>query len=122
MARAGVTIVEIMVALVILTIGVLGLVTTTTTVTRISGRGQRAAQAAIFARQTLDSLRGHACALSAGLSGTNQLVRAGVTLARNHWAVVIRNSDGRDVRDSMTYLGSNGETRFAILETGESCR
>lgn len=121
-ARAGITIVEVLVALVILTVGVLGLVTTTTLVTRMSVQGQRAAQAAIYAQQTLDSVRAGVCGISAGLTGTNQLTRAGVVLATNHWAVLIRNADGRDVRDSLTYPGTNGATRFAIIETGESCR
>jgi Tfp pilus assembly protein PilV len=121
-SRAGVTIVEVLVSLVILTMGVLGFVTTATLVTRMSGRGQRAAQAAIYAQQTLDSVRTSVCAISTGLTGTNQLTRAGVVLATNHWTVVVRNADGRDVRDSLTYPGTNGATRFAIIETGESCR
>ncbi|HET6345602.1 MAG TPA: prepilin-type N-terminal cleavage/methylation domain-containing protein, partial [Myxococcota bacterium] len=56
-ARAGFTLVEVLVAVVVLGIGVLALVGSSAMVTRMIGRGQMGTRAAQVASKRLDSLR-----------------------------------------------------------------
>lgn len=81
----GFTLVELLIALVILSVGLLGLVTTSALVTRMIGRGQRSADAALFAARRLERLRAGGCAAAAGVAGSDTLFRGTTWEAINRW-------------------------------------
>lgn len=84
---SGFTLVELLVALTILSVGLLGLVVTSALVTRMIGRGQRSANAALFASRRLERLRAGGCAAGAGLVGSDTLFRGTTWEAVNQWTV-----------------------------------
>jgi prepilin-type N-terminal cleavage/methylation domain-containing protein len=84
---SGFTLVELLIALIMLSVGLLGLVTTSALVTRMIGRGQRSADAALFAARRLERLRAGGCAATEGLGNSDTLFRGTTWEAINRWTV-----------------------------------
>jgi type IV pilus modification protein PilV len=94
-ARAGFTIVELLVALMIIAVGMLGLAATAGSVTRMMGGAKRQVLAATIAQTRLERLRSSPCAsIVSGADTTRGII--------NKWTVsaVVR---GVNVTDSVTF-------------------
>jgi prepilin-type N-terminal cleavage/methylation domain-containing protein len=83
----GFTLVELLIALIILSVGLLGLVTTSALVTRMIARGQRSADAALFAARRLERLRAGGCSGAESRAGSDTLFRGSTWVASNRWTV-----------------------------------
>jgi Tfp pilus assembly protein PilV len=70
--RAGVSIIEVLIACVLLTVAVLGIVGAATSISKQTGNSRRQIQAAGMAQQRLDSLRSLPCSGMASGSATRQ--------------------------------------------------
>jgi prepilin-type N-terminal cleavage/methylation domain-containing protein len=119
--RAGVTLVEIMVAVVVLAIGILALTGSSAMVTRMIGRGKVETHAALRASRRVELLRLAAGStsprcLSPNFGSGGPLRIDGLS---ESWIVA---SEGkvRRVRVTVSYLTLRG-TRSAVLETGIDC-
>ncbi|MDQ3696939.1 MAG: prepilin-type N-terminal cleavage/methylation domain-containing protein [Gemmatimonadota bacterium] len=66
LARAGFTVVEVIVAIMILTVGVLGLASTAATVTRMMGSAEIESDAATIATARFETLRATRCPVASG--------------------------------------------------------
>jgi len=104
---SGFTLVELLVALIILSVGLLGLVSTGALVTRMIGRGQRSADAALFAARRLERLRAGGCA-TGGLGGSDTLFRGTTWEAINRWTGTDL-SRGRHHLDIITTVNGPGD-------------
>ena len=101
-ARAGFTLVELIVAILILTVGILGLAGTSAVITRQMGGGSRTTVASTIAQSRFDSLASVTCTtLASGGTTSGTTSARGVTEA---WNVV----DGNDVKivtDTVRIIG-----------------
>jgi Tfp pilus assembly protein PilV len=84
--RAGITLVEIMIAVTVLSIGVLGLATTASYVSMQMGGGSQQTNAANVAQTVYDSLAARPCATLSNGSGTKNRVNVAWTVADSGFA------------------------------------
>ena len=119
--RAGLTLVEVLVAVVVLGIGVLALTGSSAMVTRMIGHGKVETHAALRASRRVELLRVAAgstsprCA-SPDFAAGGPLIVEGLS---ESW-VVAPVGKVRRVRVTVSYLTIRG-TRSAVLETGIEC-
>jgi len=120
-SRAGLTLIEVLLAVVVLTIGIVALAGGTGLVTRMIGRGKVETRAAQAASRRMEALRLAAysttprCTAVAFASG-GPVMEGGVS---ESW-VVPSAGRVRAVRVTVTYLTVRGP-RSASLETGIEC-
>ena len=112
-ARAGFTLVELLVALMIFAVGMLGLAATAGSVTRMMGGARRQTIAAQVAQSRIEKLRASPCT---ALTGGTETVR-GVT---NIWTVTAV-PRGVNVTDSVVFATARGATRSRVYKTTLSC-
>ena len=119
--RAGLTLVEVLVAVVVLGIGILALTGSSAMVTRMIGRGKAETHAALRASRRVELLRLEARSTSPRCASPNFTSGGplGIDGLRESWNVA---PDGkvRRVRVTVSYLTIRG-TRSAVLETGIEC-
>jgi prepilin-type N-terminal cleavage/methylation domain-containing protein len=120
-SRAGLTLVEVLVAIVVLGVGVVALAGGSSLVTRMIGRGKVETRAAQVASRRMEALRLLAAAGSPrcnapGFSSGGPSIRDGVT---ESW-IVPSSGRLRRVRVTVTYLTVRGP-RSAALETEIEC-
>jgi len=108
---ARVSLVELMVALVILTFGLLGMAATANSAGRAVERARRMSQSVAQARVTMDSLKGRACRVTGGASGTGP---------GQSWAVRSASNGMRYLLDSVRVVGA-GPTRLFTVEGVALC-
>ena len=113
-ARAGFTIVELIVAIIILTIGVLGLAGSAAVVTRQLGTGNQLTIAAAVAQTRFETLAAQDCANAVG----GPVITRGIT---ENWAVT-GSGQTRVIRDSLSYIVAKRGARFVIHESVIQCR
>lgn len=112
-ARAGVTLVELLVALVLVTIGLLALAGSTAAATSAATRGARQSDAAVVARARMESLAGRRCATIAG--GAHASPRH-----RERWLVVAARAGAKRLRVEVE-IDAPGGARRATLEGTIPC-
>jgi prepilin-type N-terminal cleavage/methylation domain-containing protein len=120
-STAGLTLIEVLIAIVVLGVGILALTGGSSMVTRMIGRGKVETRAAQVASRRLEVLRLAAAASSprctaAAFSSGGPAIHNGVT---ESW-VVPAAGRLRLVRVTVTYLTVRGP-RSAALETGIEC-
>ena len=120
-ARAGFTLVEVLVAVVVLGIGIVALAGSAAMVTRMIGRGQMGTRAAQLASQRLELLRNAAyrtnprCTDASFASG-GPVTAQGVT---ETW--VIQAGTPRIITETVTYRTANGGTHNDVFTTKIGC-
>jgi type IV pilus modification protein PilV len=112
-ARAGFTIVELLVAMMIFAVGMLALAATAGTVTRMMGGAKRQTIASQVAQSRIEQLRSSPCA---SLLGGTETIR-GVT---NFWTVTAV-PRGVNVTDSVVFATARGASRTRVYKTSFSC-
>lgn len=112
-ARAGFTLVELLVAMIIFAVGMLGLAATAGSVTRMMGGAKRQTIAAQVAQSRIERLRAAPCT---SLTSGTETVRG----IKNIWTVqaVTR---GVNVTDSVVFANSRGGTKTRVYKTSFSC-
>ena len=119
--RAGLTLVEILVAVVVLGIGILALTGSSAMVTRMIGRGKVETHAALRASRRVELLR--LAAGSTSLRCASPTFASGGPLRTDglseSW-IVAPEGKVRRVRVTVSYLTIRG-IRSAVLETGVEC-
>ena len=102
--RAGVTIIEVIVAVMVLTIGVLGLAGSAAIVTRMMGSAEIQSDAASVAASRFETLRGTRCPVASGSASSGGI-------AERWSAVQLGNPAYRmyDVVDTVRYSSRNGQ-------------
>lgn len=118
-SRAGLTIVEVMVALMMLTVGVLAIMSTTAFAARTMTRGRAADRAATVAMQRMELLRASIC--TSRSNGADTLMRNGQRLAINSWTVTTAGNNTWNVSLVTTYAGERAKLRTLVSETAVSC-
>jgi prepilin-type N-terminal cleavage/methylation domain-containing protein len=120
-ARAGFTLVEVLVAVVVLGIGIVALAGSAAMVTRMIGRGQMGTRAAQLASQRLERLRNAAyltnprCTDASFASG-GPVTAQGVT---ETW--VIQAGTQRIITETVTYRTANSGTHSDVFTTKIGC-
>jgi prepilin-type N-terminal cleavage/methylation domain-containing protein len=120
-ARAGFTLVEVLVAVVVLGIGIVALAGSAAMVTRMIGRGQMGTRAAQLASQRLELLRNAAyrtnprCTDASFASG-GPVTAQGIT---ETW--VIQAGTLRIITETVTYRTANGGTHSDVFTTKIGC-
>jgi prepilin-type N-terminal cleavage/methylation domain-containing protein len=121
-ARAGFTLVEVLVAVVVLGIGVVALAGSAATVTRMIGRGQMGTRAAQLASQRLELLRNAAyrtnprCTDASFASG-GPVTAQGVT---ETW-IIQAGTVPRVISDTVSYRTATGGTHKDVFTTRIGC-
>jgi prepilin-type N-terminal cleavage/methylation domain-containing protein len=120
-ARAGFTLVEVLVAVVVLGIGIVALAGSAGMVTRMIGRGQMGTRAAQLASQRFDLLRNAAYRTSpkcthASFASGGPVTAQGVT---ETWVVTA--GDPSIVTETVTYNTANGGTHSDVFTTRIGC-
>jgi prepilin-type N-terminal cleavage/methylation domain-containing protein len=114
-ARAGFTIVEMIVAIMVLSIGVLGLASTAAVVQRQMASGERQSVAATIAQSRFDELTSRNCDAVSGTSGAASH-RNGQILER--WNVI----DGDKVKQITDTIRITGRVNPLVYTTYVPCR
>ena len=112
-ARAGFTLVELMVSMMILAVGVLGLAATAASVTRNMGGGRRSTIAANIAASRIEKLRSMRCNTLAGGADTARGIVSNRTVTQ-----VPR---GVQVTETVSWLTAQGRTRVRVYNTSIPC-
>jgi type IV pilus modification protein PilV len=112
-ARAGFTLVELLVAMMVFAVGMLGLAATAASVTRMMGGAKRQTIAAAVAQSRLEKIRSSPCA---SLTSGSETVR-GIT---NTWTITAV-SRGMNVKDSVSFPSSRNTRRSKVYQTSLSC-
>ncbi len=102
-ARAGFTIVEVVVAVMILSVGVLGLAGAAAIVTRMMGSSEMLSDASTVAAARFETLRGRRCPITSGAASGS-----GIT---ERWTVAQLGNTGYrmyEVVDSVRYVSRDG--------------
>ena len=122
----GFTIIEVIIAIIVLTAGILALGGTSALVTRMIARANRAAAAASFAAERMETLRPQACI--ARNNGSDTLYRGSTWLAYNTWSwgtVPIKSPNGANSAYSLrvvsVFKGGRTKLRTDTLETEVLC-
>jgi prepilin-type N-terminal cleavage/methylation domain-containing protein len=118
---AGLTLIEVLVALVVLCVGILALTGSSSVITRMIGSGKAETHAAMAASQRMETLRlaaraGTARCTSPDFASGGPIIQDGLTQS---WTVSPAGSIRR-VRVTVTYLTVRG-IRSAELETAVAC-
>lgn len=120
-ARAGFTLVEVLVAVTVLTVGAVALAGSAATVTRMIGRGKADTRAAQLATRRVEALRLTAYSTTprcTALANGGPVDTANVSLS---WTVAVSPSGtGRDLTVNATYNTAQG-TRTEVLTTYIEC-
>lgn len=114
-ARAGFTIVEMLVAIMVLAVGVLGLASTAAVVHRQMASGERQSVAASIAQSRFDSLTSRNCVAISGTTGIASYRRGQI---RESWNVV----DGDNVKQITDTIRITGRRLPLIYTTYVPCR
>lgn len=119
--RAGLTLIEVLVAVVVLGIGIVALTGSSAMVTRMIGRGKVETHAALQASRRVELLRLSAGSTSPRCASPNFASGGSLRLdgLSESWTVAPQGKVRR-VRVSVSYLTIRG-TRSAVLETGIEC-
>jgi prepilin-type N-terminal cleavage/methylation domain-containing protein len=115
-ARAGFTLIELMVAIIILVVGVLGLAGTAGMVSRMVGGAAHQTIAASVASSRFEKLRSVACAD----------VKSGSATTRNiteNWGASASPSNAKlySVTDTITYTAAGGRSRTLTFQSYVQC-
>jgi type IV pilus modification protein PilV len=112
-ARAGFTIVELLVALMIFAVGMLGLAATAGSVTRMMGGAKRQVIAATVAQTRLERLRSSPCtSIASGADTTRGIVST--------WTVTAV-TRGMNITETVRFQTSRGVTRTRTYMTTIAC-
>lgn len=112
-ARAGFTIVELLVALMIFAVGMLGLAATAGSVTKMMGGAKRQVIAANIAQSRLEKLRSSPCGtLASGVDTTRGVI--------NVWTVTTV-TRGKSIKDSVVFPIGRGQVRARVYMTTLPC-
>lgn len=112
-ARAGFTLVELMVSMMILAVGVLGLAATAAGVTRNMGGGRRSTIAANVAASRIEKLRSMRCNTLAGGADTTR----GIV---SNWTVT-QAPRGVQITETVSWRTAQGRTRVRVYNTSIPC-
>jgi type IV pilus modification protein PilV len=112
-ARAGFTLVELLVAMMIFAVGMLALAATAGSVTRMMGGAKRQTIAAQVAQSRIERLRSSPCA---SLLGGSETVR-GIS---STWTVSAV-SRGVNITETVVFATSRGSSRTRVYKTSLSC-
>ena len=115
--RAGMTMVELMVALIIIAVGVLGLSAGATLVTRLLGGGAMQARAAVTAQTRFEQLRATSCA---SIADGRDTVRGIISQWTTHAVTVSSLQRGMNVSLVVQYPTPRG-TRSQTYQTMFPC-
>lgn len=115
-ARAGFTIIEVMVAMIILTVGLLGLASTSGFVAKQMGRGSYQSVAASIAQSRFDSLASVACP---NLPASGSVRRTSTQRSVTETYTISDSNDTKFVIDSISFPG---RTRALEYRSYISCR
>lgn len=114
---AGMTLVEVLIAITLLSVGVLALAGTAALVTRMIGRGHRAAAASVAAAGRLELLRLAACDHTAAGAGSHDSPRL-----RLAWTITDRGHGRRAILLVARHASTQSRWRVDTLETAVTCR
>jgi prepilin-type N-terminal cleavage/methylation domain-containing protein len=114
-ARAGFTLVELVVAMMLFTVGLLALASGAGGVVRLMDMSNRQTLAATMAKSRFETLRSTSCATLASGSSTTR----GMT---ETWTVSPYANQGFTARVTVSYKQRRGTTRQVVLGTVISCR
>lgn len=106
-ARAGFTLIELVVAILILTIGILGLAGTSAVITRQMGSGAKQTLAAAIAQSRIETVRSQACETLVATTG-GPATTSGLT---ESWTIV-PGTRRVDVTVTVSYDMANGTKTF----------
>lgn len=119
---AGVTVVEVLLAITVLTVGLLGLATAAALVTRMVAQGRRATEASLFAAQRLELLRTAACGHGADLHGGQEtMMRGTVALVSNSWRFSRLGAQTWQIQLTTASQASGQRSRTVLTETAVIC-
>ncbi|HMC55886.1 MAG TPA: prepilin-type N-terminal cleavage/methylation domain-containing protein [Gemmatimonadaceae bacterium] len=116
-SRAGVTLVELLVAMTILTVGLLAIVGVSGSVARSLGESRSDNLAAIAAESRFEQVAGTACSSLT----LNSVVAATSRNVTERWVVVDAGNNTRQVIDSVSWTTRRG-TRSLVFQTLLPCR
>ncbi|HWZ58938.1 MAG TPA: hypothetical protein VNW46_08180 [Gemmatimonadaceae bacterium] len=117
-ARAGVTVVEVIVAMIVAAIGVIALASTNTLLIRLVGGGERASRGAFVAQQQLESMRADALTATGCAALANGADTTGIY--KLAWTVTTSGA-AHSIRLIMTYPVRTGQVRSDTLGTTLTC-
>jgi prepilin-type N-terminal cleavage/methylation domain-containing protein len=113
-ARAGFTIIELVVAIIIMTVGVLALATGSAGVAKQMRAGNQSALAAVIAQSRMETVRSLGCtSLSNGTSTTRGMTEK--------WNITWLSSRTRVVTESVTYVPRARVSRTLALRSVVPC-
>ena len=120
-ARAGFTIVEVVVALMVVSVGVLGMLGTAALVTRMLARGRWVASASQIAASRLERLRPAACITSQRTSGSDTTATVGSARVVNSWSFTDAGNNSYRVKLITSYFTGPSKARSDTLEATIVC-
>jgi prepilin-type N-terminal cleavage/methylation domain-containing protein len=114
-ARAGFTLVEVIVATVVLAVGLLALTGAGAAIVRLERRGDRLAHEAAVAETRLELLRAEGCSAVSGTSDLGHLVE--------RWTVMALSNGVREIVDSITDAGvpAGAAPRTRVYRSASRC-
>lgn len=120
-SAAGITLVEVILAITLLTVGLLGLATATALVTRMVAQGRRTTAASLFAVQRLEWLRAAACVAGAAVQAGRETVQRGtVVVMSNSWRFSPLGDRTWQIELTTSYPGHRG-ARSMVTESAVVC-
>ena len=120
-ARAGFTLVEVLVAVVVLGIGIVALAGSAAMVTRMIGRGQMGTRAAQLASQRLELLRNAAYRVTPHCSHASFASGGPVTAQGVTETWVVGAGSPATITETVTYRTANGGTHSDVFTTRIGC-
>lgn len=121
-ASAGITVVEILLAITVLTVGLLGLATAAALVTRMVAQGRRTTEASLFAAQRLELLRAAACGNDADrLGGHETRMRGTIAVMSNSWRFFQLSGRTWQIELTTAYQATGHHRRTTVTETAVIC-
>lgn len=120
-ARAGFTIVEVVVAMIVVSVGVLGMLGTAALVTRMLARGRWVASASTIASSRLERLRPSACIASQRTNAADTTTIIGTAQVINSWSFTDVGNSSYRVRLITSYMTGPMRTRTDTLEAMVVC-